>query len=115
MNLVQFKKSDLETTGAAVTYHLKFDNGFESLITSKYLRDNCPCAICSGEEVLLHKFVPDKSIPVSEKGYLLSGAENVGNYAIKLSWHDGHNSGIYTWEYLQKLCKNFSNERGVNA
>ena len=115
MNLVQFKKSDLETTGTTVTYHLKFDNGFESLITAKYLRDNCPCAMCSGEEILLHKFVPDKSIPISDKGYLISGAENVGNYAIKLSWQDGHNSGIYTWEYLLKLCKNFSNEQGVNA
>ena len=108
MNLVQFKKSDSKTHGET-TYHLKFDDGFESLITSKYLRDNCPCAMCSGEEVLLHKFVPDKNIIVSEKGYLISGAENIGNYAIKLSWQDGHNTGIYTWEYLRKLCKNLSN------
>ena len=32
--------------------------------------------------------------------------EPVGNYAIKLSFDDGHNSGIYSWDYLLDLGKN---------
>jgi DUF971 family protein len=28
----------------------------------------------------------------------------VGNYALQLTWADGHNSGIYSWEYLRELC-----------
>ena len=32
--------------------------------------------------------------------------EPVGNYAIKLSFDDGHNSGIYSWDYLLDLGEN---------
>ena len=31
--------------------------------------------------------------------------EAVGNYAIKLNFDDGHDSGIYSWEYLLELCE----------
>ena len=46
-----------------------------------------------GQEVLQtgKKFVAIKQI------------ESVGNYAIKLNFDDGHDSGIYSWEYLLKL------------
>jgi len=33
-----------------------------------------------------------------------TGAELVGNYAIRITFSDGHNSGIYTWEYLRQLA-----------
>lgn len=33
----------------------------------------------------------------------LTGAEPQGNYAIRLLFDDGHNSGIYTWDYLYDL------------
>ncbi|MES1981204.1 MAG: DUF971 domain-containing protein [Pseudomonadota bacterium] len=33
----------------------------------------------------------------------LTGAEPVGSYALKLSFDDGHDSGLYTWEYLHQL------------
>lgn len=28
----------------------------------------------------------------------------VGNYALQFAWDDGHHTGIYTWEYLKRLC-----------
>ncbi|MBZ0307403.1 MAG: DUF971 domain-containing protein, partial [Anaerolineae bacterium] len=28
----------------------------------------------------------------------------VGNYALQFTWDDGHHTGIYTWEYLLRLC-----------
>jgi DUF971 family protein len=28
----------------------------------------------------------------------------VGNYALQLNWSDGHNSGIYSWQFLRELC-----------
>jgi DUF971 family protein len=31
-------------------------------------------------------------------------AEAVGNYAVRIHWSDGHNSGIYSWEHLRKIC-----------
>ncbi len=47
--------------------------------------------------------------PVIQTGKLhvrLTGVERVGNYAIRLVFDDGHDSGIYTWGYLYDLCTN---------
>jgi DUF971 family protein len=33
--------------------------------------------------------------------------EPVGHYAIKLTFDDGHDSGLYSWEYLQNLCEHY--------
>jgi DUF971 family protein len=29
----------------------------------------------------------------------------VGKYAMKFKWSDGHESGIYSWEYLRRVCQ----------
>lgn len=47
--------------------------------------------------------------PVLQTGKLnvaITGVEMVGQYAIKLVFDDGHNSGIYDWGYLHELCHN---------
>jgi DUF971 family protein len=28
----------------------------------------------------------------------------IGNYALQIFWDDGHNAGIYTWDYLNRIC-----------
>ena len=35
--------------------------------------------------------------------YKIKSIEVVGDYAIQVSWKDGHNTGIYSWEYLKTL------------
>jgi DUF971 family protein len=37
--------------------------------------------------------------------YTLIGIEQVGHYAIQVSWKDGHATGLYAWEYLRGLCE----------
>ena len=37
----------------------------------------------------------------------ITNVEPVGNYALKLIFDDGHDSGIYTWEYLRELCETY--------
>ena len=67
------------------------------LLSAEFLRVHSPSAEVRGhgrgQEVLQtgKKFVAIKHI------------EAVGNYAIKLNFDDGHDSGIYSWEYLLKL------------
>ena len=39
-----------------------------------------------------------------KKSVQLVGIEQAGNYALKLSFDDGHDSGLYTWDYLRKLA-----------
>lgn len=34
---------------------------------------------------------------------MITGAEGVGNYALKLTFDDGHDSGLFTWDYLRTL------------
>ncbi len=34
----------------------------------------------------------------------LEGITPVGTYAVQLRWNDGHDSGIYTWDYLHDAC-----------
>lgn len=83
---------------------MKWDDRHESLFTLQELRDQCPCAGCKGETVLFHEYKPVK-IPVITPGkYELKNIQPVGNYAIQITWGDGHNTGIYTWEYLRDLC-----------
>lgn len=35
----------------------------------------------------------------------LGSIETVGKYALQLCWADGHNTGIYTYDYLRQLCE----------
>ncbi|MGI9277244.1 MAG: gamma-butyrobetaine hydroxylase-like domain-containing protein [Endozoicomonas sp.] len=41
-----------------------------------------------------------------KKHVLITAMETVGNYAIKLVFDDGHDSGLYDWGYLYDLCTN---------
>lgn len=45
--------------------------------------------------------------PILQTGKLnvgLSKVEPAGNYALKLTFDDGHDSGLFTWEYLEQLA-----------
>ena len=83
---------------------VKWDDGHDGHVSLRALRDNCPCASCQGETVLLRTYVP---IPVPELPgkYELKKAEQVGHYALQLFWADGHATGIYTWARIRSLCE----------
>ena len=61
-----------------------------------YLRGYCPCALCQGHGAKI-KFI---EVPDAK----LAEISAVGNYAIQFTWQDGHNTGIYTFDYLKSLC-----------
>jgi DUF971 family protein len=75
-----------------------------------YLRDECPCATCTGA----HGTAPQKSSysaspPASPfKMYApklkMLNVEQVGAYAIRIDWSDGHNTGIYSFDHLRRIC-----------
>ncbi len=76
----------------------------ECTLTLRLLRDECPCASCKGENILGKVYKP-LSLPMFTPGmYELAALEPVGNYAIQITWRDGHHTGIYTWEYIHMLC-----------
>ena len=86
----------------------------ESRIDLKYLRDECPCASCKGETVLLKTYRPAKPASTSPEMYKIKNIETVGGYAIQITWQDGHNTGIYSWEYLKQLDADQSDNKKHN-
>lgn len=81
----------------------------ESKIQLRYLREECPCAGCKGETILLHSYRPPK-LPIAHPDmYTIKNLKMVGEYALQIWWKDGHDTGIYTWEYLKQLANDQSN------
>ncbi len=46
------------------------------------------------------------TLPSGKRNVAIDHIEAAGNYALKLLFDDGHDSGIYTWDYLHDLCVN---------
>ncbi len=82
---------------------ISWDDDSQAILELKYLRDECPCASCKGETILLKTYRPPKPANISPESYKLKDIQPVGNYAVQLAWKDGHNTGIYTWNYLKQL------------
>jgi DUF971 family protein len=79
------------------TLEIAFDDGARYSLPAEFLRVHSPSAEVRGhgpgQEVL----------QVGKRDVALTGVEPVGSYAIKLVFDDGHDSGLYTWEYLHEL------------
>lgn len=88
-------------------------DGHLSRYSCEYLRDECPCAGCTGA----HGTVPERTNYSSPQGansanpfqmykpkIRMNDIEEVGSYAIRIHWNDGHNAGIYSFEHLRRIC-----------
>jgi DUF971 family protein len=67
------------------------------------LRNECPCAGCKGETILFTTYEPIRQQIDLPGKYELKSIIPIGNYAIQIVWADGHDTGIYSWEYLRSL------------
>jgi DUF971 family protein len=80
---------------------INWDDGKVSEINIYLLRKSCPCAICEVERAENHHaynmFRGDK--------LELVHIEVVGQHAIKFIWKDGHNTGMYEFQYLIDLAE----------
>ena len=87
---------------------ITWDDEHISHIPIKLLRDECPCAGCKGE-VLFGKVYKPAPLTVFQEGmYELVTLKAIGQYAIQAVWKDGHDTGIYSWEYLRALEAQYS-------
>ncbi len=87
--------------GRANQYDVKirWQDGHESIYLARELRMSCPCAGCvdevTGKLRLIATSIPQNVYPLK--------IDLIGRYAISIQWSDGHNTGIYSFEYLRKL------------
>jgi DUF971 family protein len=88
---------------------IDWKDGHRSHYSLPYLRDECPCASCTGA----HGTEPQKTSYSEEPAtpfqmfkptLKMLNAEAVGHYAIKIDLSDGHNTGIYSFDHLRKIC-----------
>lgn len=73
------------------------------LLPFRFLRGQCPCASCV-DEITGKRTLDLSTIPNDIYQINMSFS---GNYALKISWSDDHNTGLFTWEYLSKLCRHY--------
>jgi len=88
---------------------IKWDDGSESFVPLEKLRLCCPCAGCQGERDVmghLHKPPPQPLRPAS---FQIVRVASIGGYAVQPVWADGHNTGIYSFDYLRQVADNTSN------
>ena len=89
---------------------IEWNDGHSSHYDFVYLRDACPCAMCEDERGKAGRR-PGDPAPVAPGALLMFkphakplAAEGVGKYAIKFSWNDNHDLGLYSWKFLREIC-----------
>ena len=76
---------------------LEFDDGAHFNLGCEYLRVHSPSADVKGHG-------PGQgTLQIGKENVNIDNIEPVGNYAIKLQFDDGHNTGLYSWQYLYEL------------
>ena len=94
-------------TGVDITWA----DGHASHYEFPYLREECPCATCNDarekKAALGEMASPLKSspaLPMFKPKPRAQAATQVGNYAIQISFTDGHSTGIYSYDHLRNIC-----------
>lgn len=79
------------------TLHVAFEDGASYALAAELLRVESPSAEVQGHGPTQKKTVPGKA------GVEILKVEPVGHYAVKLTFDDMHDTGIYGWDYLREL------------
>ncbi len=79
---------------------VKFDNGAHFTLPCEFLRVYSPSAEVRGHGP------GQETLQVGKEDVTITAIEPVGQYAIKLIFSDGHDTGIYSWDYLYELGEN---------
>ena len=88
---------ELRYVGAASVLEVAFDDGKSFALPAELLRVESPSAEVRGHGG------SQKQIVAGKQDVAIQRIEAVGNYAARLVFDDGHDSGLYTWRYLREL------------
>jgi len=83
--------------------NIQWADGHASQLELAYLRRKCPCVSCKGDT----QRTPDGGIELpsfDSKPVEIVASAPVGNYALNFRFNDGHDTGIYSYEHLRKIC-----------
>jgi DUF971 family protein len=89
--------TEIRLDRAARVLHVTFDDGIAYALPAEYLRVESPSAEVQGHG-------PNQKTILGGKQHIGIGAvEPVGHYAVRLVFDDGHDTGIFSWDYLHDL------------
>lgn len=94
--------TELQTIGIELA--VKWSDGRESFLPLETLRRACPCAGCKGEVDIMGNLYKNPDKPYTPAAFDLKRIAIVGTYAAQFTWGDGHNSGIYSFDYLRRVA-----------
>jgi DUF971 family protein len=89
--------TEIRLSKARDTLSVSFDDGAIYDLPAEMLRVLSPSAEVQGHSPDQRRTVPGK------KNVVVTAVDPVGNYAVRLTFDDGHNTGLYTWVYLREL------------
>jgi DUF971 family protein len=92
--------SELRIKDQGRNLEMTMDSGERLSVTAELLRVESPSAEVKGHGP------GQETLVWGKRGVSISRAEAVGNYALRLHFSDGHNTGLYTWDYLAELGRN---------
>jgi DUF971 family protein len=89
---------------------IEWRDGHVSEWTFAWLRAACPCATCheerdaDGRAPGVAKAKAASLLPMYEAPPRPVEVTPVGKYALRFKWNDGHEAGLYSWDYLRNVC-----------
>ncbi len=90
----------LEFNAASATLSIAFDDGYAATIPFELLRVESPSAETRG-----HSAADRPPPPAGKRSVKVIGADPVGRYAVRIRFDDGHDTGLYTWDWLRELAE----------
>ena len=90
--------TELRLDAAKTTLTVSYDSGERFALPAEYLRVESPSAEVQGHGP------GEKRIVTGKESVAIAALEPVGNYAVRIVFDDGHDTGLYSWDYLRKLA-----------
>ncbi len=91
------RPSEIRVRRASRLIEVDFEDGSRFSLPAELLRVLSPSAEVQGHSAMERKVVPGKC------NVGLSSVEPIGHYAVRILFDDGHDTGIYTWDYLYEV------------
>ncbi len=92
---------DIRLHQASKLLELKFDDSTECMLSCEFLRVYSPSAEVRGHGA------GQTVLQVGKEDVNITDIEPIGNYAVRLTFTDGHNTGLYSWDYLYEVARNY--------
>lgn len=86
--------SEIRLSSDKRTLHVSFEDGKNFALSAELLRVESPSAEVQGHGA------GQKTTPAGKRYITVTGIEPVGNYAVRVVFDDGHDTGLFSWDIL---------------